>query len=58
LYRNVYTFSIEVDAGAGPGPLRPVWSFFGYDEPNYTYMKDGNGRKLLPELAALSPVTV
>lgn len=37
-------------------PLRPVWSFFGYDEPNYTYMKDG--RKLLGEIAALSPVPV
>ena len=38
------------------GPLKPVWSFFGHDEPNYTYMKDG--RKLLSELAALSSVPV
>ena len=36
--------------------MNPVWAFFGYDEPNYTYMKDG--RKLLAELAALSPVPV
>ncbi|SDK22553.1 xylan 1,4-beta-xylosidase [Catalinimonas alkaloidigena] len=36
--------------------MRPVWAWFGYDEPNYTYMKDG--RKLLSEIAALSPVTV
>ncbi len=36
--------------------LKPVWAWFGYDEPNYTYMKDG--RKLLSELAALSPVPV
>ena len=36
--------------------MKPAWSFFGYDEPNYTYMKDG--RKLLSELAALSPVPV
>jgi xylan 1,4-beta-xylosidase len=50
------TVSIEVDAAKSQGPLKPVWSFFGYDEPNYTYMKDG--RKLLSELAALSPVTV
>ena len=50
------TVNIEVDAAKGLGPLKPVWSFFGYDEPNYTYMKDG--RKLLSELAALSPVTV
>ncbi len=38
------------------GPFPPVWRFFGYDEPNYTYMKDG--KKLLSELAALSPHTV
>jgi xylan 1,4-beta-xylosidase len=48
--------TIEVDASKALGPLQPVWSYFGYDEPNYTYMKDG--QKLLSELAALSPVTV
>ncbi|MBK5269592.1 MAG: beta-xylosidase [Bacteroidia bacterium] len=37
-------------------PLKPIWAFFGYDEPNYTYMKDG--KKLLSELASLSPVPV
>jgi xylan 1,4-beta-xylosidase len=47
---------ITVDASVSRGRLRPVWSFFGYDEPNYTYMKDGT--KLLTELAALSPVPV
>jgi xylan 1,4-beta-xylosidase len=50
------TIHIEVDASRSLGPLKPAWSFFGYDEPNYSYMKDG--RKLLSELAALSPVTV
>jgi xylan 1,4-beta-xylosidase len=50
------TVRIEVDAARSLGPLQPVWSFFGHDEPNYTYMKDG--QKLLSELAALSPVTV
>jgi xylan 1,4-beta-xylosidase len=50
------TVSIQVDAGKRLGPLKPVWSFFGHDEPNYTYMKDG--RKLLSEIAALSPVPV
>jgi xylan 1,4-beta-xylosidase len=50
------TVTIQVDASKSLGALRPVYSFFGYDEPNYTYMKDG--RKLLSELAALSPVTV
>lgn len=48
--------TVRVDANARMGPLTPVYSFFGYDEPNYTYMKDG--KKLLSELAALSPVTV
>jgi len=32
------------------------WAMFGYDEPNYTYMKDG--KKLLSEISELSPVTV
>jgi xylan 1,4-beta-xylosidase len=48
--------SIRVDTSKSKGEMKPVWSFFGYDEPNYTYMKDG--RKLLSELAELSPVPV
>lgn len=36
--------------------MYPAWAWFGYDEPNYTYMKDG--KKLLSEIAALSPVPV
>ena len=48
--------SIDVDAARPIAPLTPIWAFFGYDEPNYTYM--ANGRKLLSELAALSPVPV
>jgi xylan 1,4-beta-xylosidase len=47
---------IRVDAAKSRGPMKPVWSFFGYDEPNYTTMKDG--RKLLSEIAALSPAPV
>lgn len=38
------------------GEMSPVWAWFGYDEPNYTYMKDG--RKLLTEISDLSPVPV
>jgi xylan 1,4-beta-xylosidase len=34
----------------------PIWNYFGYDEPNYTYAP--NGKKLLGELAALSPAPV
>ncbi len=48
--------TIRVNAASSLGERRPVWAFFGYDEPNYTYMKDG--RKLLTELQSLSPVPV
>src|SRR5215813_855739 len=48
--------TIHVDSAKGKGPMKPIWSFFGYDEPNYTYMKDG--KKLLSELASLSPSPV
>ena len=47
---------VRVDAGHSLGPLNPVWAYFGYDEPNYTYMQ--HGRELIGELAALSPVPV
>jgi xylan 1,4-beta-xylosidase len=48
--------SISVDVSQEIGEMRPFWSFFGYDEPNYTYMQDG--QKLLTEIAQLSPVPV
>ena len=47
---------INVDLAAGKGPLNPIWNWFGYDEPNYTYMKDG--KKLLTELAEAHPIPV
>jgi xylan 1,4-beta-xylosidase len=48
---------LEVDVSVkARESLKPIWAWFGYDEPNYTYMKDG--KKLLSELAALSPVPV
>lgn len=47
---------IRVDADQEIGPMDPIWAWWGYDEPNYTYMKDG--KKLLSEIAALSPVPV
>ena len=47
---------INVDLKKSIGPMYPAWAWFGYDEPNYTYMKDG--KKLLSEIAALSPVPV
>jgi xylan 1,4-beta-xylosidase len=45
--------SIHVDVSREVGELRPVWRFFGADEPNYAYMKDG--RRLLRELGELKP---
>lgn len=48
--------TVQVDLEKEIGPMRPIWAWFGYDEPNYTYMKDG--KKLLSEIAALSPVPV
>jgi xylan 1,4-beta-xylosidase len=47
---------IQVHADQPDGSLPPIWNYFGYDEPNYTYAP--NGKKLLGELAALSPVPV
>ncbi len=47
---------IRVDLANRAAPIGSIWSFFGHDEPNYTYMKDG--RKLLSELSALSSVPV
>jgi xylan 1,4-beta-xylosidase len=45
--------SVQVDAGKPMGPLKPVWRFFGADEPNYATMKDG--QKLLTHLGELKP---
>lgn len=47
---------IQVFLDKDIAPMKPIWAWFGYDEPNYTYMKDG--RKLLSEIAALSNVPV
>lgn len=47
---------IKVHADQPDGPMLPIWNYFGYDEPNYTYSP--NGKKLLGELAALSPAPV
>jgi xylan 1,4-beta-xylosidase len=42
---------ITVDAAKPAGELKPIWHFFGADEPNYAYMRDG--KKLLGELGQL-----
>ena len=43
--------TVTVDAARVAGTLKPVWRFFGADEPNYATMKDG--RKLLASLGQL-----
>ena len=53
---NAQQATITVDLKKETGDMKPVWAWFGYDEPNYTYMKDG--KKLLTEIAALSPMPV
>lgn len=46
------TVTIRVDAADKIGPFQPIYGYFGYDEPNYTYTN--NGRKLIGELANLT----
>jgi xylan 1,4-beta-xylosidase len=48
--------TIKINAAKSLGPNKPVWSYFGYDEPNYTTA--ANGRKLIGELTALSAAPV
>lgn len=48
--------SIQVDLAKTVGPYKPIYSWFGYDEGNYTTMRDGV--KLLKELHDMSPVPV
>lgn len=52
-YAQEKPITFTVDLSVKKGRLDPIWAWFGYDEPNYTYMKDG--KKLLSELATLSP---
>ncbi len=48
-----FAVNITVDAAKPVGPWKPVYRFFGADEPNYATMKDG--KKLIGELGALRP---
>jgi xylan 1,4-beta-xylosidase len=48
--------SVHVDLAKSRGAYKPLWNWIGYDEPNYT--DTANGRKLLSELAELSPEPV
>lgn len=48
--------TITVNFSDKIGPYKPIYSWFGYDEANYTTMR--NGKALLRELHDLSPVPV
>ena len=48
--------AITVDLNHKLGPYKPIYSWFGYDEANFTTGRDG--KKLLRELHDLSPVPV
>ncbi len=50
------TTLVTVDLNQRTGEMKPVWAWFGYDEPNYTYME--NGKKLLTEMSRFSYVPV
>ncbi len=53
---TTFAVTIQVDASKPKGVLHPAWRFFGADEPNYAYMKDG--QKLIGELGQLRPGSV
>ena len=50
------TVTIRVHPAQILGPVKPIWGYFGYDEPNYTYT--ANGKKLIGELGALNRTPV
>src|SRR5262245_33738133 len=51
LAADTFPVSIRIDAAQTNGDLKPIWRFFGADEPNYAYMK--HGQKLVGELGEL-----
>lgn len=55
-YDNIQPVEMTIDVRQEVGQLNPIWAFWGHDEPNYTYMKDG--KKLLTEISELSKVPV
>lgn len=51
-----FPVTITVDAARPGKELKPIWRFFGADEPNYAYMKHGD--ELLGHLGSLKPKEV
>jgi xylan 1,4-beta-xylosidase len=48
--------TVRVNAAQKTAPFQPIYAYFGNDEPNYTYTK--NGTKLIGELVALTDAPV
>src|ERR1700744_6516571 len=48
-----FPVTIQVHAAQPIGPFKPIWRFFGADEPNYATQP--NGEKLIGELGQLRP---
>src|SRR3954463_15123607 len=53
---ETFAVKIRVDAAKTHGELKSIWRFFGADEPNYAYMKDG--KTLLAQLGEMRPKEV
>lgn len=51
VHEDAFLVYLDVIVNHVRGELDPIWRFFGYDEANFTYMKDG--QKLLAELGKL-----
>jgi len=51
-----FPVTITVDVARPGQELKPIWRFFGADEPNYAYMK--NGDELLGHLGSMKPKEV
>ncbi len=56
MLRAQQAVTIRVNVAEVQGAFKPVWAYFGHDEPNYTYSPEG--RELLSELASLCPYPV
>ncbi len=50
---NSFPVNIQVHASQPLEQMKPIWRFFGADEPNYATMP--NGKKLIGELGAMRP---
>jgi xylan 1,4-beta-xylosidase len=48
---DAFPVTIRIDAARPGAELKPIYRFFGADEPNYAYMKDG--KKLLSDMGQL-----